>query len=297
MLLTQLEYFVALAREKHFGHAAAACFVSPSALSEAIRKLETELGVPLVTRGRNFEGLTTEGQQALIWAQKMVANQHSMLTELSAARGNLTARIRVGAIPAGGALAASVLSQLGRQQHSVTATLSTGLSSEQIMAKLRRFELEAGVILPSAADGPDILAVAISEISHVVVAPHGVFPAETKYVTGSMLRDVPLALLSPAMRARQQLDLRFAEHGIELRPRFDVDSVEALLNLVAQGPWVTVIPESAITKHPPQANIRVLPLTEPHVAISLAVVRLAQKPVSAISRALDSAIGSVLPAI
>ncbi len=58
MLLRQLEYFVALAQERHFARAAAACFVSQPALSESIRKLEQELKVPLVRRGQKFEGLT-----------------------------------------------------------------------------------------------------------------------------------------------------------------------------------------------------------------------------------------------
>jgi DNA-binding transcriptional LysR family regulator len=58
MLLRQLEYLVALAREKHFARAADACYVSQPSLSAAIRKLEQELDVPIVRRGRRFEGLT-----------------------------------------------------------------------------------------------------------------------------------------------------------------------------------------------------------------------------------------------
>ncbi|QHY96609.1 Hydrogen peroxide-inducible genes activator [Streptomyces sp. S4.7] len=61
MLLRQLEYLVALARERHFARAADACFVSQPSLSAAIRKLEHELGVPIVRRGRRFEGLTPGG--------------------------------------------------------------------------------------------------------------------------------------------------------------------------------------------------------------------------------------------
>lgn len=62
MLLRQLEYLVALARERHFARAAAACFVSQPSLSAAIRRLEHELDVPIVRRGRRYEGLTPEGR-------------------------------------------------------------------------------------------------------------------------------------------------------------------------------------------------------------------------------------------
>ena len=61
MLFRQLEYLVALSRERHFTRAAEACAVSQPALSEAIRKLEIELDLPLIVRGHKFEGLTAEG--------------------------------------------------------------------------------------------------------------------------------------------------------------------------------------------------------------------------------------------
>ena len=65
MLLRQLEYLNALAREGHFGRAAEACHVSQPALSAGIRKLETELRVQIVQRGQRFEGFTPEGTQLL----------------------------------------------------------------------------------------------------------------------------------------------------------------------------------------------------------------------------------------
>jgi len=51
MLLRHLSYFAALAREKHFARAAAACHISQPTLSGAIASLERELGVRLVVRG------------------------------------------------------------------------------------------------------------------------------------------------------------------------------------------------------------------------------------------------------
>ena len=48
MTLTELRYLVALARERHFGHAAQACNVSQPTLSAAIKKLEEQLGLSLI---------------------------------------------------------------------------------------------------------------------------------------------------------------------------------------------------------------------------------------------------------
>ena len=61
MTLTELKYIVAVARERHFGRAAEACFVSQPTLSVAIRKLEDELGVTLFERGGAEVGVTPIG--------------------------------------------------------------------------------------------------------------------------------------------------------------------------------------------------------------------------------------------
>ena len=70
MQFRQLEYFVAVARERHFARAAEACYVSQPALSASIAKLERELGVTLINRDHNFEGLTASNRQYL-WIKKL----------------------------------------------------------------------------------------------------------------------------------------------------------------------------------------------------------------------------------
>ena len=61
MTLTELRYIVAVARERHFGRAAEACFVSQPTLSVAIKKLEEELDVKIFERGSNEVSLTSLG--------------------------------------------------------------------------------------------------------------------------------------------------------------------------------------------------------------------------------------------
>ena len=65
-MIDKLEFFLALAREKHFGKAAEACNVSQPTLSASIKQLEDQLGVLLVQRGSRFQGLTPEGQRVLV---------------------------------------------------------------------------------------------------------------------------------------------------------------------------------------------------------------------------------------
>ena len=72
MTLTELRYIVAVARERHFGHAAQSCFVSQPTLSVAIKKLEEELGVTLFERGPGEVSVTPVGQRVVEQAQRVL---------------------------------------------------------------------------------------------------------------------------------------------------------------------------------------------------------------------------------
>jgi len=99
VVIQQLEYLVALARERHFGRAALACHVSQPTLSVAIRKLEHELDVVIVLRGQRFEGFTTEGQRVVTWAHRILAERNELLADVERMRGGLTVTARIGAVP------------------------------------------------------------------------------------------------------------------------------------------------------------------------------------------------------
>src|SRR6266700_24668 len=71
MIPRKLEYLIALAKERHFGRAAATCRVSQPALSAAIQQLESELGVEIVKHGRRFQGFTEQGEIVLAWARNL----------------------------------------------------------------------------------------------------------------------------------------------------------------------------------------------------------------------------------
>ena len=102
MDIRQLQYLVALSREKHFTRAAQACNVTQPTLSGRIRQLEQELGVPIVLRGQRYIGLTPEGERVLRWALPILDNWHSLSQELDQIRhqkGDLVGHINLGVIP------------------------------------------------------------------------------------------------------------------------------------------------------------------------------------------------------
>lgn len=95
----QLRYFVALTETEHFGQAAAACFVSQSAFSNAIRELETLLDTQLVDRTNRQVTITAVGQEVALQA-RLVLRDIEMLVELAAEQKvPLTGELRLGVIP------------------------------------------------------------------------------------------------------------------------------------------------------------------------------------------------------
>lgn len=288
MLLTQLEYFVAVAREKHFGRAAAASFVSASALSESIRKLEAELGVPLVRRGRSFQGLTAEGEAVLVWAQRMIADYRALKDEVNSAAERLSGVVRIGVIPSGVALATRVLTELCAAHPHLEVRLITGLTSEQVVAGLRGFELDAGLLHPSAAAADDLRHIAIETDRLVAVAAS----ARSDFgdtIDAAGLANLPICLLEPGMRARQILDEALAEHGVLLRPRVEADSVEALLALARIGEWVSIVPRSAVPKAAASIGVRVAEIVRPQVSIPIVLATLGEEPLPPLALAVDAA--------
>jgi LysR family hydrogen peroxide-inducible transcriptional activator len=99
MNLRDLKYLVALAEHKHFGRAAAACFVSQPTLSTQIRKLEDELGVPLVERAPRKVMLTPAGREAAARARGIVAEVEQMKEAARRSRDPEAGTVRLGIFP------------------------------------------------------------------------------------------------------------------------------------------------------------------------------------------------------
>jgi LysR family hydrogen peroxide-inducible transcriptional activator len=85
MTLTELKYLVAVAEERHFGRAAARCFVSQPSLSAAIRNVEDELGVRLFERSKQGVLVTEIGAES--WRRRVARSRRRRASRPSRARG------------------------------------------------------------------------------------------------------------------------------------------------------------------------------------------------------------------
>jgi LysR family transcriptional regulator, hydrogen peroxide-inducible genes activator len=97
--LKQLRYFVALSEHQHFGRAAAACFVSQSAFSVAIRDLESLLGAGLVDRTNKNVTITAHGMAVADKARRCLQAVEELVEMAGEGREPLCGKLRLGVIP------------------------------------------------------------------------------------------------------------------------------------------------------------------------------------------------------
>jgi DNA-binding transcriptional LysR family regulator len=286
MLFRQLEYFVALARERHFARAASACYVSQPALSEAIRKLEQELKVPLVRRGQKFEGLTPEGERLVHWARRILADHDALKQEVTALQTGLTGELRVGVVPAAATTAALLTDPFCAAHPLVRVQLETNLRSAEIVERIRRFELDAGIIYPDRQDTADLLATPLYEEQQVLIVGGELLSGKSGIISWSDALELPLCLLTEGMRGRRIIDDALATQGLAVTPQLETDSVVALFAHVGTGRWASIVPHTWVRTIGPPAGAAVLELHGPSVTALMALVTGKAEPGSVLASAL-----------
>ncbi len=277
MISRKYLYLIALAREKHFGRAAAACHVSPSTLSAAIRDLETELGVAVVERGNQFGGLTPEGRSVVEYAQRMAASAEDLKQELASLRDGLTGRLRLGVIPTALTVVASLTASFSRRHSQVTAEVLS-LATDEILARLRRFELDAGIVYVESAQTAGFDIVPIWREHHVLLTGAGGSFAGRETVSWSEAAGVPLCLLTPDMQNRKTIDAVFEKVGAGVAPMLETNSIISILAHVGSGHWSSIVPRSVLDQVGIPPRVIAIELVEPSVDWATGLVTLAREP-------------------
>jgi DNA-binding transcriptional LysR family regulator len=296
VLLSQLEYVCALAREQHFGRAAAACHVSQPALSAGIRRLEHDLGVQVVLRGRRFGGFTPEGELVVAWAQRIVEDRNALRQELDLMAGGLTGTLRIGAIPT----AQTVLPLLSGPfwaRHRQVRMSCESLSSRTIVDRLAEFELDIGMTYVDGEPLGPVRTVPLYRERYLLLVPDGSELADRTGVGWAELADVPLCLLVPGMQNRRILDRNFAAAGVEVRPVLEADTVSVLYSHVAGGRFATVVAHAWLHAFGVPAGTRLVPLEPAAHTPTIGLVLADRRPESMMARAfLEVAAEIDLPA-
>jgi len=243
MFIRQLDYLVTLAREKHFAKAAEACHVSQPALSSAIRSLEKELGIMVVQRGRRFMGFTAEGERVLVWAQQTLASLSHMREDASISKSNMAGTLRLGAIPTTITVSAFITAPSRALYPNIRYTISS-LSTEEIAARLDRFELDLGLTYLDEKTIDGFESLHLFDERYVLLSGRDAKLEAT--VTWEQAGRLPLCLLTGKMRNRQVIDAAFRRAGSKADVILETDSIFALYAHVSEAGLFSIVPHSLL---------------------------------------------------
>ncbi|MDO8700036.1 MAG: LysR substrate-binding domain-containing protein [Rhodoferax sp.] len=261
MTLTELKYIVAVARERHFGRAAEACYVSQPTLSVAVKKLEEELDVKLFERSANEVTVTHLGEEIVRQAQA-VLEQAANIKEL-AKRGKdpLVGPLTLGVIYTIGPY---LLPDLVRQMITHTPQMPLMLQENftvKLLEMLRTGEIDCAILAEPFPDAGLAVAPLYDEPFLAAVPANHALAAKDEVTTEELKSETMLLLGSGHCFRDHVLEVcpefaRFSSNAEGIRKSFEGSSLETIRHMVAAGMGVTLVPRLSVPKEAMEAKPR-----------------------------------------
>jgi len=248
MELRQLAYFVAVVDEAHFTRAAERLRIAQPAVSQQIRRLESELGERLLHRDRRTVTLTSAGEALLPYARAALAQVEHGRQAVAALRGLVTGQLRVGLVmPLPDRRVIRAIGAFGRKYPGIELTLVED-ETDALLDGLTSGELHTAFLgLGPGQETPTSLQALVVAREPAVLATHPRHPlASRRSVPLSAMRDEPVVTATRASRLRTVLDTVCREAGFAPRIVAETSDLNVMVQLVAEGVGVALMPRSGL---------------------------------------------------
>jgi DNA-binding transcriptional LysR family regulator len=283
MELRQLEYFVAVAEERSFTNAARRLRVAQSGLSATIKALEAELGGLLLARTSRRVELTAAGQEFLTDARRTLASASSAAENFAAIQGLQRGTLRLGILQASAMTGlGKLLGQFHRRHPGIDLRLTQEGSADLLTSHVHEGLLD--LAFTTARTGPpDLRFIPVFQSPMVLVCPAGDPLEAAAPVTFSQLRGRELISLPRSFGARQIVDEALRAAGLEGNLRLEVNDLATLLDFVAEGLGLAIVPEAAARSRP---DLKQIVLSGGDWTWTVSVVCAGSAPVNPAAKAL-----------
>ncbi len=251
MTLTELKYIVAVARERHFGKAADACFVSQPTLSVAVKKLEEELDVKLFERSANEVSVTALGEEIVRQAQSVLEQAANIKDIAKRGKDPLAGALKLGVIYT---IAPYLLPDLVRQVIHRTPQMPLMLQENftvKLLEMLRTGEIDCAILAEPFPDAGLALAPLYDEPFFAAV-PRNHPLAQKDSVSADELKNETMLLLGNGHCFRDHVlevcpeFARFSSNAEGIRKSFEGSSLETIKHMVAAGMGITLVPRLSV---------------------------------------------------
>ncbi|NVK17345.1 MAG: hydrogen peroxide-inducible genes activator [Methylocystaceae bacterium] len=243
--LKHLKYFIAVAKHKHFGHAADACFVTQPTLSAAIKEFEEILGLQLLERTKRSVLITPIGQEILERAKDIVLNADSLM-EMARTKGSpLSGELRVGVIPTiGPYLLPQVMENIRKTYPDLLLYLKED-QTERLLASLKEGQLDV-LILALPYESEAISTYTFMQDPFYCALPSTHPLAQKKQIENKEIIKENLLLLEEGHCLRDHAMAACAWVDARNINAFGATSLSTIVQMVANGLGITLLPEMAL---------------------------------------------------
>lgn len=292
--LRDLEYAVAVARERNFGRAAESCAVSQAALSEQVRKLESVLGVQLFERTTRRVEPTIRGREILRQAEALLGEARRLLDDAHRSAEPLSGELRLGVIATLGPYYMPFVIGLCRERFPRLSLRLREATTAELLGALRAGQLDAVLVaLPVPADGLVAEPLFFEPFLLACSSDHAL--AQRPAVS---LRDVqrgPLLLMEDGHCLRGQALALCDPRRIVQQSRY-ASSLEMLRHMIAAGEGISVMPALAAGEHTSMGGLLAYrELDVPHAGRTIALAWRATETRAADLHAVAAALRDALP--
>ncbi|WP_445148519.1 LysR family transcriptional regulator [Baekduia sp. Peel2402] len=259
MDLRQLEYFAAVARHRHFRRAAESLYVTQSAVSQAVRRLEADLGIELLRRVPGAQPpveVTPAGEELLARAETILADVARARAAMDEHAGTLRGGVRAAATTGDALRLAPALARFGREHPGVRIALRLG-SAADVLESVATGAVDVAVAsLPEGAAVPDGVEATELRAERLVLL---VAPDDELAGAGGVklwdVRDRPFVLAEPGTGLRASALRACTAEGFGPIPLFEVGEPTAVRLLVGASLGVALVPASWAQQAGPEVGV------------------------------------------
>lgn len=265
MELRQLRYLVALADEQHFTRAAAREHIAQPALSQQIRRLELELGLPLVERTTRRVTITQAGEMLVARARRILSEVDAANAEMQALAGVRTGHVMVGTMHTMGPIDVSLALAVFHERHPGVELTVREQSSEELAEMLRDDVLDLAFLSVTErieSHGLGLRQLVSEELVAVLPRVHPL--AGRRRLRMVELADEQFISYREGARLRELLTWAGRRAGFEPQIKLESNESERICRLVNRGMGVAILPHSDADRT--HADVAVVTLTEPSLS-------------------------------
>jgi LysR family hydrogen peroxide-inducible transcriptional activator len=295
--LRQLRYLTSLARHRHFGRAAQDCAVTQPALSMQVRELEREIGAELVERRPGDIALTDTGLEVAQRAESILTAARDLI-DFARHRDVLSGRLHLGIIPT---LAPYILPRVLPRLQAKYPQLHLEVRETQtksLLDELNRGDLDAAMLaLP--VDGADVETLTLFDDAFLLAVPAGDALPSRGRVGVQDVDQRRLILLEEGHCLRDQALAFCAAPRRDAPAGLGATSLATVMQMVANGYGVTLLPEVAVDAEARDDRVRLLRFSAPEPARSVGLVWRRTSPrwkdFEALGRVVTQALRAKMP--